>query len=161
RGASPTVVAGRLRSLLGPTVTVRDIDETRTVVGSSLTAVDLAGLTKVELAYALALLAGATGLALWLGFAQRRRAGAIMAAMGARPPQLAAFARAEAATFGVLGGLLGAVGGWALTHMLVKVLTGVFDPPPASLTVPWAYLGALALIGFLALAAAVAVHLRL
>jgi putative ABC transport system permease protein len=26
--------------------------------------------------------------------------------------------------------------------MLVKVLTGVFDPPPASLAVPWVYLAA-------------------
>ncbi|MER8386576.1 hypothetical protein NKH14_13820 [Mesorhizobium sp. M1380] len=25
--------------------------------------------------------------------------------------------------------------------MLVKLLTGVFDPPPESLSVPWAYLG--------------------
>ncbi|MCA1695691.1 MAG: hypothetical protein LC749_13725 [Actinobacteria bacterium] len=28
--------------------------------------------------------------------------------------------------------------------MLVKVLAGVFDPPPAALAVPWAYLGAVA-----------------
>ena len=28
--------------------------------------------------------------------------------------------------------------------MLVKVLSGVFDPPPAQLSVPWAYLGVVA-----------------
>jgi putative ABC transport system permease protein len=28
--------------------------------------------------------------------------------------------------------------------MLVKVLTGVFDPPPAALSLPWAYLGLVA-----------------
>jgi putative ABC transport system permease protein len=27
-----------------------------------------------------------------------------------------------------------------LSQMLVKVLTGVFDPPPTALTVPWGYL---------------------
>jgi putative ABC transport system permease protein len=30
--------------------------------------------------------------------------------------------------------------------MLVSVLTGVFDPPPAALTVPWAYLAGTAVI---------------
>ena len=35
--------------------------------------------------------------------------------------------------------------------MLVKVLTGVFDPPPDALAMPWAYLG-----GLVALAAAAA-----
>ena len=35
--------------------------------------------------------------------------------------------------------------------MLVKVLTGVFDPPPETLAIPWGYLG-------LVLAAAVAAN---
>ena len=30
--------------------------------------------------------------------------------------------------------------------MLTKVLTGVFDPPPASLSVPWAYLATVAAV---------------
>jgi putative ABC transport system permease protein len=30
--------------------------------------------------------------------------------------------------------------------MLVKVLTGVFDPPPAALSVPWGYLGIVAAV---------------
>ena len=47
--------------------------------------------------------------------------------------------------FGLLGGLLGVAGGWTLAHVLVKVLTGVFDPPPAGLAVPWGYLGLVAL----------------
>jgi putative ABC transport system permease protein len=39
------------------------------------------------------------------------------------------------------GGLAGgALIGWGLSEMLVKVLTGVFDPPPASLSVPGTYL---------------------
>jgi putative ABC transport system permease protein len=28
-----------------------------------------------------------------------------------------------------------------LSQVLVAVLTGVFDPPPAALAVPWGYLG--------------------
>ena len=36
--------------------------------------------------------------------------------------------------------------------MLMKVLTGVFDPPPSSLAIPWAYLGAVLVISLIALA---------
>ena len=56
-----------------PTATVTDIAQTRARVGSSLTAVDLAGLTRVELAFALLLAAAAGGLVLALGLAERRR----------------------------------------------------------------------------------------
>ena len=59
------------------------------------------------------------------------------------------------------GGLVaGAATGWALSEMLVAVLTGVFDPPPAALTVPWAYLGALTAITLTALGAATALATR-
>ena len=125
---------------LGPTVT--DITTSRGIIGSSLTAVDLSGLTRVELGFALVLAAASTGLVLALGLAERRRTFAIAAALGARPRQLGGFVWSEA-IFVTLGGLvLGAVAGWALAEMLVKVLTGVFDPPPASLAVPWSYLAA-------------------
>ena len=72
-----------MRTLLGPTVTVTDISTTRQTVGSSLTAVDLAGLTRVELAFALLLAAAAGGLVLGLGLAERRRTFAIATALGA------------------------------------------------------------------------------
>jgi putative ABC transport system permease protein len=138
--ASPKVLADRVRQVVGTSATVTDIDTSRRVIGSSLTAVDLAGLTRVELAYALVLAVTAGGLVLTLGLAQRRRAFAIITALGARPRQVASFARAEAAALAVFGGGLGAAGGWVLAHMLVRVLTGVFDPPPAHLAVPWPYL---------------------
>jgi putative ABC transport system permease protein len=149
RGVTPRVLAQRIRPVAGVAATVTDIDTSRRVVGSSLTAVDLAGLTRVELAYALVLAIAAAGLVLGLGLSQRRRAFAIITALGARPRQVAAFARAEAASLAVLGGVLGAAGGWVLAHMLTKVLTGVFDPPPAQLAVPWVYLG---VVGFAAAA---------
>jgi putative ABC transport system permease protein len=54
-----------------------------------------------------------------------------------------------------LGGIvLGGVTAWALTRVLVKVLTGVFDPPPSSITVPWSYLAIL--IGTIVVAASAA-----
>ena len=149
RGVAPRLLAQRLRPVAGVAATVTDIDTSRRVVGSSLTAVDLAGLTRVELAYALVLAIAAAGLVLGLGLSQRRRSFAIITALGGRPRQVAAFARAEAASLAALGGVLGAAGGWVLAHMLTKVLTGVFDPPPARLAVPWGYLG---LVGFAAAA---------
>lgn len=145
-GVSPAKVAARVKTIVGTTATVTDIAATRQLVGSSLTAVDLAGLTRVELGFALALAAAAGGLALWLGFAERRRTFAIAAALGAKRRQLGGFVWSEAAFVGIGGALLGALGGWALSEMLVKVLTGVFDPPPASLAVPWAYLGIAAVV---------------
>lgn len=135
-----TAVAERVRAQIGVGAQVNDIASKRRKIGASLTAVELAGLTRVELGFALALAAAATGLVLWLGLNERRRTFAIAAALGAKPRQLAGFVWAEAA-FVTIGGLItGVTGGWALTHMIVKVLTGVFDPPPTTLAVPWAYL---------------------
>ena len=36
--------------------------------------------------------------------------------------------------------MLKAVIAIAISRMLIKVLTGVFDPPPDALAVPWVYL---------------------
>jgi putative ABC transport system permease protein len=44
--------------------------------------------------------------------------------------------------------------------MLVKVLTGVFDPPPDVLSVPWPYLGVLVALTLGAVSAAGALTLR-
>ena len=44
--------------------------------------------------------------------------------------------------------------------MLIKVLSGVFDPPPDALAVPWGYLGAVLALVLAAVAAAGAVTLR-
>jgi putative ABC transport system permease protein len=130
------------------------------VIGSSLTAVELSGLTKVELAFALVLAAASTGLVLGLGFAERRRSYAIAAALGARAKQLGAFAWSEA-SFVTAGGLaLGGLIATALSVVLVKVLTGVFDPPPDALSVPWLYLGTVAAVAVAAIVLATVAMLR-
>jgi putative ABC transport system permease protein len=61
----------------------------------------------------------------------------VLQALGARSGQLAAFIGAEAFLITAAGILAGALIGAALAEVLVAVLTGVFDPPPASLAVPW------------------------
>jgi putative ABC transport system permease protein len=59
------------------------------------------------------------------------------------------------------GGLiLGTAIAAGIAWQLVKVLTGVFDPPPDVLAVPWGYLGAVVLLTIGAVVAAGALTLR-
>jgi putative ABC transport system permease protein len=159
-GTSPAAVARAVRAKVGTGAQVTDIVDQRRVVGSNLTAVELSGLTRVELGFALVLAMAATGLALGLGFQERRRTFAIATALGARARQLGGFVWSES-IFVTLGGLvLGAAIAAGLSAMLVKVLTGVFDPPPDTLAVPWGYLGAAIVLVVATVAAAGAATLR-
>ena len=145
---SPPAVAGEIRTVLGPTsgATVQDIVTQQRVTLSSLTAIDLAGLTRLELAFALA--AGGGLPRAWCsrsGSAERRRTFAIATALGARR----AAARGVRVERGDLrdGGrrrCSGRCAGWGIALVIVKILTGVFDPPPEHLAVPWTYLAAVA-----------------
>ncbi|MFK0044593.1 ABC transporter permease [Streptomyces sp. NPDC090741] len=133
-------IAAGLRRQLGTAATVTDLTLTRSTVGSSLTSVDLAGLTRIELGFAVLLAAASGGLVLALGLAERRRTFAIATVLGATRRQLRGLVLTEAAAL-TAGGLAGgSLIGWSLSQMLVKVLTGVFDPPPATTAVPWTYL---------------------
>jgi putative ABC transport system permease protein len=147
-----------IRAKIGSAAAVTDITQARSAVGSSLTSVDLAGLTRVELFFAVLLAAAAGGLVLALGLAERRRGFAIVSVLGATGRQLRGLVMGEAAVVAVGGVAAGAVAGWALSVALVKVLTGVFDPPPDALAVPWLYLVAVTVATVVAiLGAAVAV----
>ncbi|MET8337543.1 FtsX-like permease family protein [Streptosporangium canum] len=159
-GTPPHTVADRLRSVLGPQPQITDLDTTRRVIGSSLTAVDLEGLTAIELTFALGLAVAATALLLILGFTERRRTFALATVLGARSRQLGAFVWTEVLLVGAGTALFGVLGGWVLSQMLVSVLTGVFDPPPSTLAVPWPYLGVVAAAGGLGLVLAGAAALR-
>ncbi len=157
---SPPLVARRVRDRVGTAATVTDLATSRRQVGSALTAVDLSGLTRVELGFALVLAVAANGLVLALSLAERRRSFAITRALGARHRQVAAFVRVEAGLVTILGLVLGAGTGWGLSVVLVRILTGVFDPPPASLAVPWAYLGVVGALAVTAAAAAAELSVR-
>lgn len=125
-----------------PGTRVTELADAAHIIGSSLTAIDLAGLTALELSFAVILSIGATGLMLALGLADRRRGFAILTAIGARPRQLAAFIVPETIIVLCFGGLMGAAVGALVAQVLVVVLQGVFDPPPEALSVPWPYLTA-------------------
>ncbi|MBA2813816.1 ABC transporter permease [Streptomyces sp. KM273126] len=139
-GSNQKAVAAQLRGRLGTSATVTDLTQTRGTVGTSLTSVDLTGLTRIELAFAVLLAAGAGGLVLALGLAERRRTFAITSVLGATRHHLRGMVLTEAIVLAAGGLAGGALIGWALSEMLVKVLTGVFDPPPAALAVPGGYL---------------------
>ncbi|GAA0947118.1 hypothetical protein GCM10009554_43700 [Kribbella koreensis] len=150
-GTGQQQVGAALRQQLGASAKVTDLTQSRSQVGSSLTSVDLAGLTRFELAFAVLIAAGAGGLVLALGLAERRRAFAIAAVLGAGRRQLRGLVLSEAVVV-TIGGLVGgALIAWALTGMLVKVLTGVFDPPPSVIAVPWPYLSLTVVVALVAI----------
>lgn len=125
---------------IDPSLKVSDISQATHLIGSSLTAVDLGGLTTIELGFSVVMAAAAAGLMLALGFIERRRNFAILSAVGAKPRQLAAFLWSEGLLIVVGGIVFGLASGLMTAWMLVKLLTGVFDPPPEALSIPWTYL---------------------
>jgi putative ABC transport system permease protein len=85
-----------------------------------------------------------------------------MSAVGAKGPQIRAFIWSEGLLVFLGGSGAGLMAGLLLAGMLVRLLTGVFDPPPEGLTIPWFYLAILAAAMLAAtLAAAVATQVTL
>jgi putative ABC transport system permease protein len=140
---------------------VTTLGETEALISSSLTAVDLRGLTALELTFSVLMIAAVTGLVLALGLAERRRSFTILSALGATPRQLGAFLWGEGLYVVVGGAFMGTAVGFGIAYALVALLSGVFDPPPETLSVPWLYVivalvtalvcGSIAIIGTLAL----------
>jgi len=155
-GSNVTPVADKIQHLVGTSAKVTTINDARGLVGSSLTSVDLSGLTKLELSFALVIAAAAGGLVMALGLNERRRSIAVATVIGASRRQLRSITLGEPLFVVVIGLLCGALTGWGLSYLLVKVLTGVFDPPPSSLTFPWGYLLAVTACAVGAIAAAAA-----
>jgi putative ABC transport system permease protein len=160
-GRDTTAVAARIQTAVGTTATVTDIAATRGTVGSSLTAVNLAGLTRIELGFGLVLAAASGALVLALGLTERRRSFVIAHALGATRRHLRSFVLAETAILVACGLAAGAILGAALSQMLVRVLTGIFDPPPTALSTPWTYLAAIAAVLIVAISAVSGVTVRL
>ena len=123
---------------------VKNIRQQTAQTVSSITTVDLAGISRIEESFALALAAAAMALFVAVALAERRQEFATMAALGASLRGIAGFVWTETAL--VLGAALAlaALLGWLLAEMLVAMLQHVFDPPPDHLAAPWAFLGGLA-----------------
>ena len=143
---TPTATADALRSRLSGTgAQVQDIVSSRAQVTSAtgLAATDLAGLSRLELGFGVVLALACSALALLGGIVERRRALVLLAALGATARQRGRFLSSEARAVVVSGLLGGTAIGALIAYLLIKVLTGIFDPPPAVATIPWNYLGGL------------------
>lgn len=85
----------------------------------------------------------AAELLLALGIIERGRSFAIMVALGAKRR---AFSRVPQDRSAVRGGGWygrGLDSGALISWIMIKLLNGVFDPPPDRLTIPWGYIVAL------------------
>jgi putative ABC transport system permease protein len=123
---------------------VRDIRHQLTQTTSSITTVDLTGISRIEEAFALLLAAATMGLFVAVGLSERRQELATMAALGASLRRASAFLWSEALLVLAAAFALAALLGWLLAEMLVAMLQHVFDPPPDQLYWPWSFLGGLA-----------------
>jgi putative ABC transport system permease protein len=119
---------------------VKNIDQQAQQTTSSITTVDLRGISRIEQAFTVALAAAAMALFVALTLIERRHEFATMAAVGASLRSISSFVWTEAAL--VLGAalILAAALGLLLALMLVAMLQHVFDPPPDHLAIPWVYL---------------------
>jgi putative ABC transport system permease protein len=142
---------------------VKDITRQTAQTVSSITTVNLRGISRIEEAFVLALAAAAMALFVSVGLSERRTELATMVALGASLRRAAAFLWSEAAVVLAAGIALAALLGWLLAEMLVAMLQHVFDPPPDRLAVPWMFLGGLtaaAVVGGITAAGLAALQIR-
>jgi putative ABC transport system permease protein len=158
-GEDPAAVAARVATATkGFGVSVKDIRQQSVQTVSSITTIDLTGISRLEQAFAIILAAAAMWLFVNLVVNERRHEFATMAALGASLHDIGAFVRSEAVAVLAAALALAAGLGWLLAEMLIAMLQHVFDPPPDHLAVPWKFLALLVLAAIVGawLAAAVA-----
>ncbi|MDX6286637.1 MAG: putative transport system permease protein [Frankiales bacterium] len=161
---NPRATAHRIQPIVAPMgASVDDIASARSRVttASGLAATDLSGLSRLQLGFGLILAVAMFALALLLAVLDRRRALVLLAALGATTRQRGRFLAAEARAVLVGGVIGGVVVGSAIAYLLVKVLTGIFDPAPDHATIPWGYLSLLMGLTVVTASAIVAVMGRL
>ncbi|HWX09219.1 MAG TPA: FtsX-like permease family protein, partial [Gaiellaceae bacterium] len=162
--SDPAAVAQRVAAATQKYGTAtRDIRAQTAQTVSSITTVDLRGISRIEEVFALLLAAAAMALFVGVGLTERRQELATMAALGASLRQAAAFLWTEAALVLVAALGLAALLGFALAEMLVAMLQHVFDPPPDHLAAPWLFLsglGGAAVVGGILAAGLAALGIR-
>jgi putative ABC transport system permease protein len=160
----PTALAQRVAAATSSFGTsVKDIRKQTVETVSSITTVELRGISRIEEAFVLVLAAAAMALFTTVGLTERRQELATMSALGASLRRTAAFLWSEAVLVLVAALALAAFLGWLLAKMLVAMLQHVFDPPPDHLALPWAFLaglGGVAVVGGLLAAGLATLQLR-
>ena len=141
----PAATAARVRADSAAVgLLVKDLTAQTAQTVSSITTVDLRGISRIEEAFALLLAIAAMSLYLAVALAERRQELATMAAIGTPLRRIGGFLWSEAALVLTASLALAALLGWLLAELLVAMLQHVFDPPPDHLAVPWLFLGGLA-----------------
>jgi putative ABC transport system permease protein len=159
----PTAVARRIAAATSNAGTrIKDITQQTAETVSSITTVDLRGISRIEEVFVVVLVSVAIALFVGVGLAERRQELATMTALGASLRQAAAFLWSEALIVIVAAVALASLLGWLLAEMLVAMLHHVFDPPPDQLSVPWSFLGGLGAAALLGgIVAAIAATLQI
>jgi putative ABC transport system permease protein len=154
RTDKPRQVASRIVAPAGAVIS--DITAPRSAVtsASGLAAGSLSGLAALTLMFGLLLATASAGLVLVVGAAQRRKSLVALAILGANARQRAGFLWTEARALVAAGLVAGVTAGVLVAAELVKVLNGIFDPPPQHPAIPWAFV--CELIGAVLLAATAA-----
>ena len=150
--SDPRKTAASLKKTLGIGWQVHDVVSSRTAVTttSGLAATDLAGLARLELGFALLFTLVITFLTLGLGINERRRALVVLGVLGATRRQRTAFLASEGQMMISVGLVSGLLVGLTLGYLLIKLLTGIFDPAPEGINVPMLYVGGIVLSALLA-----------
>jgi putative ABC transport system permease protein len=161
KSGDPVATAARIATATQRDGTVvKDISHQAQQTVTSITAVDLRGISRILEAFTVLLAAAAMGLFIALGQIERRQEFATMAALGARLHEIRAFGLSEAALVLAASLVLAAGLGWLLSEMLIAMLQHAFDPPPDHIAVPWRYLGELVGAAFIGSAVAAALAAR-
>jgi putative ABC transport system permease protein len=141
----PRALAQRLAAATAADGThVDDIGRQTAQTVSSITTVNLRGISRIEESFVLVLATFAMTLQLTVAVGERRLELATMSALGASLRRVSGFLWSEAALVLAAATALAALLGWLLAEMLVAMLRHVFDPPPDRLAIPWAFLATLA-----------------
>ncbi|GAB1646423.1 FtsX-like permease family protein [Krasilnikovia sp. MM14-A1259] len=141
----PTAVAAAIHAPAA--ALVNDITAPRVAVpsASGLAAGSLSGLSRLTLAFGILLAAASAGLVLVVGATQRRRSTTALAVLGASTRQRAGFLWTEARALTIAGTVGGLAAAAVIAAELIKVLNGIFDPPPQHPAVPWTLVAAVLL----------------
>jgi putative ABC transport system permease protein len=143
RTQNPKLVAARIHAPAGAQVNDTSAPSTTVTSASGLAAGSLSGLAALTLAFGLVLATASAGLVLIVGALQRRQSLVSLAILGASTRQRAGFLWTEARALIVAGIAFGITTGLVIAAELVKVLNGIFDPPPQHPAIPWTFLGSL------------------
>ncbi len=145
KSSDPLATAARVAAATSADGTiVKNIRQQTQQMASSITTVDLRGISDIEEVFTIVLAATAMGLFVAVAVIERRQEFATMAALGATLRSIGAFVWSEAAIVLAAALALAAGLGWLLSLMLIAMLQHVFDPPPDHLALPWGYLAGLA-----------------